>query len=88
MFLSNACDRRPVVQEIDVVNLGGGSTDFRLSTTVLGVRISPESGSTPARVRIEVDPTFFSNSDRHHIHTFGDRFLGRRQYSSARTIVD
>lgn len=61
VFLSNACDRGVITREIDIVNPGGGSTDFTLSTTALGVRITPSIGTTPARLRIEVDPTLYQN---------------------------
>jgi uncharacterized protein (TIGR03437 family) len=60
-FRGNACDNRPIVREIEVVDLGGGATDFRLElpSGTRGIRLSAASGSTPARVRIEVDPSFY-----------------------------
>jgi uncharacterized protein (TIGR03437 family) len=60
-FRGNACDRRLIVREIDIVDAGGGRTDFSLSGAPRGVRVFPSSGSTPARVTIEVDPTVFQN---------------------------
>jgi uncharacterized protein (TIGR03437 family) len=61
VFRSNACDRRLIIQDLDIVDPGGNATDFTLSTTALGVRITPASGVTPARVRIEIDPTIYQN---------------------------
>ncbi len=61
VFRTNACDRRLVVQQLDVVDPGGGATDFVLSTAARGVRITPSSGVTPARVSVEVDPTVYQN---------------------------
>jgi len=58
-FALGAADPRAAVRELDVVNPGGGTTDFRVSTSALGVRITPETGVTPARVRVEVDEAFF-----------------------------
>ena len=57
----NFCDRNPITQEINIVDPGGGTTDFSLSTKMPGVIISPAAGSTPARVRITVDPNAFQN---------------------------
>jgi len=61
IFRGNFCDRRVATQEIGIVNPGGGSTGFALSTTTPGIRISPSSGVTPATVRISVDPNAFQN---------------------------
>ncbi|HXG32135.1 MAG TPA: hypothetical protein VNJ11_02130 [Bryobacteraceae bacterium] len=61
LFPGNACDNRPIVREIDLVDLGGGATDFRLELPAgtRGIRLSGSAGSTPARVAIEVDPSFY-----------------------------
>ena len=61
IFRGNFCDRRVATQEIGIVNPGGGSTGFSLSTTTPGILISPSSGVTPATVRITVDPAAFQN---------------------------
>ena len=61
VFRGNFCDLRVFSQEIDVVNPGGGATDFSLSTTAKGVTISPSSGTTPARVKISLDPNLYQN---------------------------
>jgi uncharacterized protein (TIGR03437 family) len=61
VFRGNFCDSSMMTQEIDIVDPGGGSTDFILTTTTPGVAVSPSSGFTPIRVRITVDPTVFQN---------------------------
>ncbi|MBI1792008.1 MAG: hypothetical protein HYR60_31155 [Acidobacteria bacterium] len=61
VFRGNFCDRRVNTQEVTIVDPGGGNTDFRLTSTISGVTLSPSSGVTPARVRISVDPSFFQN---------------------------
>jgi uncharacterized protein (TIGR03437 family) len=58
-FPSSALDPSLMSRDLDIVNPAGGSTSFRLSTKALGVRIVPETGITPARVRVEVDPAAF-----------------------------
>ncbi|MCE5307139.1 MAG: hypothetical protein LLG20_05820 [Acidobacteriales bacterium] len=62
LFLSSGCDQRVMTQDIDIVDPGGGSTDFSLSVSGQGVRVVPSSGVTPARVRIEVDPATYQNA--------------------------
>jgi len=61
VFHGTFCERRVVTQEIDVVDPGGGATDFRLSTTTPGIAIAPASGVTPAKVRVAVDLNTFQN---------------------------
>ena len=64
LFFGDACNRQVISQFVDIVNLGGGPVDFRLSLPdgTTGVRLSQTSGVTPARVRIDVDPTVFQNA--------------------------
>lgn len=61
VFRGNFCDRSVATQEIAILDPGGGATDFTLSTSTPGIRISPASGVTPAMVRISVDPNAFLN---------------------------
>lgn len=61
IFRGNFCDRRVSSQELAIVNPGGGSVDFSLSSTTPGLRFSPSSGVTPATVRVSVDPAAFQN---------------------------
>lgn len=62
LFRAGFCDNRLMTQEIDIVDPGGGATDFTLSTDTPGVTISPASGTTPARVKVTVDPIVFQNN--------------------------
>jgi uncharacterized protein (TIGR03437 family) len=61
LFRGNFCDRRVTYQEIDIVDPGGGNTDFKLTVKGSNVTVSPSSGTTPARVRIGVDLNAFQN---------------------------
>jgi len=64
LFFGDACNRQVISQFVDIVNLAGGPVDFKLSLPdgTTGVRLSQTSGITPARVRIDVDPTVFQNA--------------------------
>jgi uncharacterized protein (TIGR03437 family) len=64
LFSGDACNRQMISQFVDIVNQGGGIVDFKLSlpSGTTGVRLSQTSGLTPARVRIDVDPTVFQNA--------------------------
>ena len=53
------CNRSSVVQSLTITDPGGGHTDFSVSSSAGGVRISPPSGTTPATVQVLVDPTAF-----------------------------
>jgi uncharacterized protein (TIGR03437 family) len=64
LFFGDACNRQVISQFVDIVNLAGGPVDFKLTLPdgTTGVRLSQTSGITPARVRIDVDPTVFQNA--------------------------
>jgi len=64
VFLGDGCNRQVISQFMNVVDLGGGSTDFKLSLPAgtAGVRLSQTSGTTPAQVRVDVDPAFYQNT--------------------------
>lgn len=59
LFRGSFCDRRTLTQEIEVVDPGGGVTDFSLSVKIAGVAVGPLSGVTPAKVKVAVDPNLF-----------------------------
>lgn len=61
LFRGSFCDRRTMTQEIAIVDLGGGSVDFKLSTTMAGVSFSQTTGTTPATVTVFVDPGTYQN---------------------------
>ncbi len=64
LFLGDACNRQVISQFVDIIDQGGGNVDFSLSlpSGTTGVRLSQVNGITPARVRIDVDPTVFQNA--------------------------
>ncbi len=61
LFEGSWCDRRTMSQDITIENPGGGRTDFSLTSTLPGVTFSPSSGTTPATVRVSVNPSAFRN---------------------------
>ncbi|MCC6858159.1 MAG: hypothetical protein IT158_06355 [Bryobacterales bacterium] len=61
LFRGSACDRRAMVRELDIVDPGGGNTDFYFSGGGKGVTVTPSSGVTPTRVQVQVDPSYYLN---------------------------
>jgi uncharacterized protein (TIGR03437 family) len=61
VFRSNFCNVGVMTQELTIVDPGGKNTDFTLSSSVAGVRITPSRGVTPAVVKVTIDPTAFQN---------------------------
>ncbi|HET8546784.1 MAG TPA: hypothetical protein VFL57_02210, partial [Bryobacteraceae bacterium] len=59
IFRGNFCDRRAASQDILITDPSGAATDFTLAPDA-GVRVVPAFGTTPARVRITVDPNSFA----------------------------
>jgi len=61
MFLGDACNRLVISQFLDIVDPNGRNVDFALSlpANTAGIRLSASSGTTPARIRIDVDPTAY-----------------------------
>lgn len=62
MFLGNFCDRRVATQEFTLSDPSGAATDFAITSSIPGVSISPASGTTPAVVRVSVDPNTYANT--------------------------
>ncbi len=62
MFLGNFCDRRVATQEFTLSDPSGAATDFVITSNIPGVTISPSSGTTPAVIRVSVDPGIYANS--------------------------
>jgi uncharacterized protein (TIGR03437 family) len=62
MFLGNFCDRRISTQEFTLSDPSGAATDFAITSTIPGVSISPASGTTPAVIRVSIDPNTYSNT--------------------------
>ena len=61
VFRGSFCDRQGASQEITILDQSGANTDFSLINIPAGVRVSPTRGTTPARIRISVDPAGFQN---------------------------
>ena len=61
LFRGSACNPGVVSQQIEITDPGGGNTEFALSTSTSGIRISPAAGVTPAVVTVSVDPSVFQN---------------------------
>ncbi|HUQ90464.1 MAG TPA: hypothetical protein VM120_02205 [Bryobacteraceae bacterium] len=59
-FRGNFCDRRVSSQEVTILDPSGRNTDFTLTVAGSGVSVSPTKGTTPATVRINVDPSAFT----------------------------
>ena len=62
LFLGNFCDRRITTQEFTLTDPSGRATDFAITTTLPGVTISPSTGTTPATIRVSVDPGVYANN--------------------------
>ena len=61
LFSGNWCDRTIHTQTLTISDPGGGKTDFALSTDLPGVILAPSSGTTPATVKVSVDPNTYQN---------------------------
>lgn len=64
LFVADACNRLVLKQSLDIVALGSVEADFTLSLPqdLRGVTLSTESGRTPARVEITIDPARFQSA--------------------------
>lgn len=62
VFRGSWCDRRPLSQQIDIVDPGGNATPFSITTDTPGVSVSPSSGTTPATVTVSLDMNQFQNT--------------------------
>jgi uncharacterized protein (TIGR03437 family) len=60
VFRGSVCERRATVQEFDLTDPGGNRTSFSIRVTTPGVTVQPASGTTPARIRVTVDPAAFA----------------------------
>jgi len=61
IFRGSTCTPGVATQSVNIVNPGGGATPFNIASDTPGVSVSPTSGTTPATVRVSVDPTAFQN---------------------------
>ena len=61
VFRGNFCDLSTSTQQISIVDPGAGNTDFSLSPSVSGITLSAYSGTTPATIKVTVDPNVFKD---------------------------
>jgi uncharacterized protein (TIGR03437 family) len=61
IFRGDFCNQSKASQSLTIVDQGGGSVPFSLSTATNGVLFSASSGVTPATVQVQIDPTQFGN---------------------------
>jgi uncharacterized protein (TIGR03437 family) len=54
---TNFCNSSVLTRDLTIVDPGGGATDFTITASQPGVTILPASGTTPATVKVMVDPT-------------------------------
>ena len=62
IFGGSGCDNRVITKYLNIQDEAGNKTDFTLSTVpqnAPGVTFSSMSGTTPARIKIQVDPTAY-----------------------------
>jgi len=61
LFRNNFCNPGVSTQSLYVVDPGGNNTPFSISSNTAGVSVSPSNGTTPAVVKVSVDPTAFGS---------------------------
>jgi uncharacterized protein (TIGR03437 family) len=63
VFRPDLCKSGMASQTLDIVNPGGGKVGFAIVPTNAGITVYPESGFTPARVTVSVDPGSFQQQN-------------------------
>ncbi|HLK67127.1 MAG TPA: hypothetical protein VKU19_27020 [Bryobacteraceae bacterium] len=61
VFRGSFCQQGAIVQNLRIVDPGGGQTNFSLSSDLAGVSITPSAGHTPSVVQVTVDPRQFQD---------------------------
>jgi uncharacterized protein (TIGR03437 family) len=61
VFRGNFCDRDAASQTFVIRDPGGAKVPFTISSSNSGVRVTPSSGTTPAVIKVTVDPNVFSS---------------------------
>lgn len=59
VFRGSFCNPQPSSQEVTIFDISGANTDFKITSSNPGVKVSPASGVTPATVRVSIDPNAF-----------------------------
>ncbi|MEO8096296.1 MAG: hypothetical protein ABI811_01235 [Acidobacteriota bacterium] len=60
VFRGNFCDRDTATQSFVLGDPGGAKVPFTITSSNAGVRVSPSSGTTPAVIKVTVDPNSFA----------------------------
>jgi uncharacterized protein (TIGR03437 family) len=60
-FRGNFCDRDSATQSFIIRDPGGNKVPFSITSSNSGVRVTPSSGTTPAVVKVTVDPNAFAS---------------------------
>jgi uncharacterized protein (TIGR03437 family) len=63
VFRPDPCISGFTSQTLDIVNPGGGKVGFAIVSTNAGVTVTPDTGFTPARVTVSVDPGVFQQQN-------------------------
>lgn len=61
VFRGSFCNQGVSTQQLTVVDPGGNSTPFSISSDTAGVAVSPSNGVTPAVVTVAVNPSAFGS---------------------------
>jgi uncharacterized protein (TIGR03437 family) len=63
LFQGDACNAGAITRTLDLASLGSSPADFKLSLPdgTTGIRLLTTSGTTPAQVQIQVDPSAFQS---------------------------
>ena len=61
IFQGNFCDKRLITREFALTDSSGAASDFKITSTLAGVSVSPSQGATPATIRVTIDPTAYQN---------------------------
>jgi uncharacterized protein (TIGR03437 family) len=57
LITTNFCNSSVLTRDLKITDPGGGATDFTITPSQPGVTIFPASGTTPATVKVMVDPS-------------------------------
>ncbi len=61
VFRSNFCAPGLMTQDLTVTDVAGGNVPFFVSSNLPGVRLSAASATTPATIKVTIDPAAFRN---------------------------
>jgi uncharacterized protein (TIGR03437 family) len=61
VFRGNFCDRESATQSFQLRDPGGANVPFTITSSNSGVRVTPSSGTTPAIIKVTVDPNTFAS---------------------------